>query len=88
MNTSRHDKNSRSPLSFERPCRMAFTATICFSMLFSSASQMSGAFIPLLVNSSTMPLNGDLNPYGVAFVPNGFPVGGAIASGDVLNTAS
>jgi len=67
---------------------MAFTATICFSMLFSSASQMSGAFIPLLVNSSTMPLNGDLNPYGVAFVPNGFPVGGAIASGDVLNTAS
>lgn len=42
------------------------------------------AFIPLLVNSSTVPVNGDLNPYGVAFVPDGFPVGGAIKAGDVL----
>ena len=30
-----------------------------------------GAFIPKLVNSSTIPGNGDLNPYGVAFVPTG-----------------
>jgi DNA-binding beta-propeller fold protein YncE len=42
------------------------------------------AFIPKLVNSSTVPLNGDLNPYGVAFVPEGFPDGGSIAAGDVL----
>src|ERR1035438_4796657 len=84
MNTSRHDKNSRNTLSFERPCRVAFAAILCFSILFSSASRMSGAFIPQLVNSSTIPLNGDLNPYGVAFVPNGFPAGGAIAPGDIL----
>jgi hypothetical protein len=34
--------------------------------------------------SSTIPPNGDLNPYGVAFVPAGFPGGGNIAPGDVL----
>lgn len=33
--------------------------------------------------SSTVPLNGDVNPYGVAFVPNGFP-GGVLNPGDVL----
>ena len=33
---------------------------------------------------STIPGNGDLNPYGVAFVPAGFPSGGSISEGDVL----
>ena len=33
---------------------------------------------------TTIPSNGDLNPYGVAFVPAGFPAGGTIAAGDVL----
>jgi hypothetical protein len=33
---------------------------------------------------STVPANGDVNPYGVAFVPSGFPAGGLIAPGDVL----
>ncbi len=47
-------------------------------------AEASDAFIPRLVNSSTIPANGDVNPYGVAFVPNGFPAGGAIAAGDVL----
>jgi hypothetical protein len=37
---------------------------------------------PALV--STIPANGDLNPYGVTFVPTGFPRGGAIQTGDVL----
>jgi hypothetical protein len=32
---------------------------------------------------STVPSNGDLNPYGVAFVPDGFP-GGALSPGDIL----
>ena len=34
--------------------------------------------------ASTIPPNGDLNPYGVAFVPAGFPSGGATATGDLL----
>lgn len=33
---------------------------------------------------STIPSNGDTNPYGVAFVPAGFPSGGTINAGDVL----
>ena len=33
---------------------------------------------------STVPGNGDVNPYGVAFVPWGFPSGGATRAGDVL----
>lgn len=30
--------------------------------------------IPSVIVSSTVPGNGDLNPYGVAFVPKGFPI--------------
>jgi hypothetical protein len=33
---------------------------------------------------STIPSNGDVNPYGVAFVTNGFPGGGVLHAGDVL----
>jgi DNA-binding beta-propeller fold protein YncE len=33
---------------------------------------------------STVPANGDVNPYGVAYVPNGFPRGGSLRPGDVL----
>jgi len=33
---------------------------------------------------STVPANGDLNPYGVAFVPRGFPTNSPIHYGDVL----
>jgi len=35
-------------------------------------------------NFSTIPSNGDVNPYGVAFVPTGFKGGGALAPGDLL----
>src|SRR5580693_5910659 len=54
--------------------------------LFGAASLAGaeGAFLPRAINSSTIPANGDVNPYGVAFVPNGFPGGGKIAAGDVL----
>ncbi len=33
---------------------------------------------------STIPSNGDVNPYGVAFVPAAFPTGGLIQPGDIL----
>ena len=33
---------------------------------------------------STIPSNGDLNPYGVAFVPANFPSGGKASPGDIL----
>jgi DNA-binding beta-propeller fold protein YncE len=37
-----------------------------------------------LLSTSTVPSNGDLNPYGVAFVPRQFPSGGPMNPGDVL----
>jgi DNA-binding beta-propeller fold protein YncE len=61
----------------------ALAATFSLSGPFASAEEHQ-AFIPQLINSSTIPASGDLNPYGVAFVPEGFPAGGAIAARDVL----
>jgi hypothetical protein len=54
------------------------------SMAAAHADSDDGAFLPHLVVSSTIPGNCDLNPYGVAFVPQNFPPGGSIAPGDVL----
>jgi hypothetical protein len=45
----------------------------------------SGAFLPTVRIVSTVPPNGDLNPYGVAFVPANFSSGnGPLQPGDVL----
>jgi len=41
-------------------------------------------FLPNQMIVSTVPPNGDVNPYGVAFVPQGFPNGGALQAGDIL----
>jgi hypothetical protein len=68
--------------------RLLFTASVALLALAGGAGAeppFSGApFLPNLIVSSTIPPNGDLNPYGVAIVPSGFPSGGAIKSGDVL----
>ncbi|HEV2702652.1 MAG TPA: hypothetical protein VGV09_13535 [Steroidobacteraceae bacterium] len=61
---------------------LVFGMTILASGLAVAAE--SGEFLPHLINSSTVPANGDVNPYGVAFVPRDFPGGGTIAAGDVL----
>jgi hypothetical protein len=43
------------------------------------------AFLPAgFLDVSTVASNGDQNPYGVAFVPDGFPLGGPLSSGDTL----
>jgi DNA-binding beta-propeller fold protein YncE len=47
-------------------------------------AEAAPAFIPRLINSSTIPASGDLNPYGVAFVPEDFPAGGTVQARDVL----
>jgi hypothetical protein len=39
---------------------------------------------PSSTTASTIPSNGDLNPYGIAFVPNGVPSGGTLQPGDVV----
>src|SRR5260221_1174051 len=45
---------------------------------------LAGRFIPSVIVSSTIPPNGDGNPYGVAFVPTDFPPGGPLNPGDIL----
>src|SRR5262245_21403915 len=42
----------------------------------------SGPFLPLQV--STVPSNGDTNPYGLAFVPSDFPFGDGLRPGQLL----
>ena len=64
--------------------RAALAAGVSLLSALAMRSEAAPAFTPHLVNSSTIPANGDLNPYGVAFVPEGFSGGGAIAAGDVL----
>ena len=56
-----------------------FAATVALVPMAASAEAQR--FIPDIIISSTVPGNGDLNPYGVAFVPPGFPSGGTIVSG-------
>ncbi|HEY6619895.1 MAG TPA: hypothetical protein VIY68_10140, partial [Steroidobacteraceae bacterium] len=61
---------------------LALAASLLISL--GAVAHAHDAFIPKALASSTMPANGDVNPYGVAFVPRGFPTGGKIAAGDVL----
>jgi hypothetical protein len=70
-----------------------FFARISYSMLVTACAWSpltanhavaANQFLPEYRVSSTVPPNGDLNPYGVAFVPSGFPDGGKISPGDVL----
>jgi len=61
-----------------------------FSLMFSSLvmaqdKDRNEPFLPTPVRSvSTVPGNGDVNPYGVAFVPQRFPSGGTVTPGDIL----
>jgi hypothetical protein len=65
-----------------------FAAAVISCFLWSSvlmADDDDRPFLPGPIRVvSTVPANGDGNPYGVAFVPTNFPSGGAINPGDVL----
>jgi DNA-binding beta-propeller fold protein YncE len=60
------------------------TVSLTLVAAHATSAEEHDEFVPRLVNSSTIPANGDLNPYGVAFVPEGFPTGGTLSAGDVL----
>lgn len=53
-----------------------------------STPNTPSAFLPDSTSSadviSTVPPNGDVNPYGIAFVPADFPSGGKLNPGDIL----
>lgn len=65
-------------------------ATLCgTSLAFSAGGSAVAADVMQLLpppsfTSPTVPPNGDVNPYGVAFVPDGFPSFGTISPGDLL----
>jgi hypothetical protein len=65
-----------------------FAAAVISCLLCSTALMAADddhPFLPAQVRAvSTVPANGDVNPYGVAFVPPGFPAGGTISPGDIL----
>jgi hypothetical protein len=66
---------------------IAFRAVLLAGGAFAATAARaddSQPFGPKFIVSCTIPPNGDLNPYGVAFVPQDFPSGGKIAPGDVL----
>lgn len=66
-------------------CRIVFGAGVAvLSLAAAYPDEATKPFIPRIILSSTIPASGDLNPYGLAFVPDGFAPGGTIAPGDVL----
>lgn len=78
-------------MSAPRPKCMvkAVLAAAVYAVVMSAGSLPALAYAdqllpPPSVTSSTVPPNGDVNPYGVAFVPQGFPSHGTIGSGDLL----
>lgn len=68
---------------WDRPSKCAAIAALVLSIA-APLCPAQDAFLPEAVNSSTVPANGDVNPYGVAFVPDGFPGSANLAAGDVL----
>lgn len=67
-----------------RPEYLILAFVIGLAAVIGGPALAATAFIPRLHNTSTVPSNGDLNPYGVAFVPAGFPGDGRIHAGDVV----
>jgi hypothetical protein len=64
---------------------LAFLALACAPLSAQDDRSETQAFLPAQVRVvSTVPLNGDGNPYGVATVPRHFPPGGLINPGDIL----
>jgi hypothetical protein len=69
--------------------RLATVPVFCLLLLADKGDESSPPILSQLSTStqrivSTVPANGDVNPYGVAFVPNGFPKGGSLEPGDIL----
>ena len=57
----------------------------CSAVALANGDKDKNVFLPSQVRAvSTVPANGDVNPYGVAFVPADFPAGGLIGPGDIL----
>lgn len=67
---------------------IAICATVLLTPAFAENDRQESILADLSSSAhavvSTVPSNGDLNPYGVAFVPNGLRGGGMLVPGDIL----
>ena len=62
----------------------AAVALFQFQQVKADDDEQAARFIPSVIVSSAVPANGDGNPYGMAFVPHGFPPGGLLKPGDLI----
>ena len=81
---SEHRPAPSSPAARARAALLVASGTFLALLLPGAPAHadLSRPFLPLQV--STVPSNGDLNPYGLAFVPHDFPMGGLLKPGQML----
>jgi hypothetical protein len=73
--------NRASRLVRHAVCR---TGLLILSLGTAWGGELETILPPQSVTSSTVPANGDLNPYGIAFVPAGVPSWSTLKPGDVV----
>jgi hypothetical protein len=79
--------NTRNRFATRNTRRIAAGFALVLSLAGSLAArpaQAQGPLIPNELSFSTVPSNGDVNPYGVAFVPAQYHAGGSLHPGDIL----
>jgi hypothetical protein len=76
------ERSTRTAARRQGPYRLFAAAALLAAAATGAAAQTP--FVPNNISTSTVPANGDTNPYGVAFVPSNFPAGGTIAPFDIL----
>jgi hypothetical protein len=81
-----HLLNMFNPGRIARLSAIATTlAVLSAHQAFAGADDKNQQILPFqTITRSTIPSNGDVNPYGVAFVPPDFPAGGVLNPGDLL----
>jgi hypothetical protein len=79
--------NLNSKSAFCRTWMFLLGLIVAFTAVNSNAQAPASSLLNSLGTPqvlSTVPTNGDVNPYGVAFVPPSFPKGGLLDAGDIL----
>src|ERR1700722_20316407 len=72
-------------IAFVRPASVKTAVFALLSISATLAAQGTQSIFPLLPPSvSTVPSNGDVNPYGVVFAPKNLPAGPGLQAGDIL----
>jgi hypothetical protein len=89
-NMSAHVRTQKAaPTMKNRMTRLLLAGTALLAVFSGMQSADGNGFLPDQMIVSTVPPNGDVNPYGVAFVPQGFQSGtGPLRPGDILVSIS